>query len=469
MRRGFVLALVVLAGVLAAPAPAAVTIFESDVYYVDPSPSSPGGMLATWSGTPLDISIDGQGFDISPKKLVWANPGSAELNVVKPGGAVDTVELDGLFAPARPSLSPDGSQVAIQATETLVDPEVGPQNLAIYVVGLASGEWRRLTDLPPEPVPGYEVPEWLFPGDRIAYWAADGGCQVIRIVDAVTGDVEVEIKDDGPTGCFTPNESTGPRFHFTASRDGDLILIAGQLQIYDSHTAELLDDVRDETLELLAGAGYVPDERFAGQGGGGTAPLDATFSDNASSIMFDAAVRKVSDGSYGVLVGWIDRAATVLEIAVDPIDVEPSLSNNHNFSQLNPVWLPTYEPDGKIKVSTAKSFADSATANAPPGATRTFLIKLKNLAFAPDSFTVTGPRSFDGLTIKYLAGTRNITDDVTHGRYSTGFIDARRSKTIKLVVTSDRSMVGTTSTLPVRLTSFFSGIKDTATARLRVN
>jgi len=247
-----------------------------------------------------------------------------------------------------PAVSPDGTQVAVQAVETPVNPPAPPQFFTVYVINLADGSWRQLVPKNSNPMTGNELPEWLTTGDAIAHQAIgdyalspDGtGCDIFRIVDATTGAERLTIRNDGTSGCYRPVRGVldGPRFHMTFTRDAKKLLVVGQMRTYDTATGALLSDIHANVLAALAAAGYAPDERFPGQGGGGTFPLDGSFSPDGSQIVFDGAVQK--DGSYGVLLMRINADGTGFTILAGPIDVSPQFSNNHNYSQLNPLWKP---------------------------------------------------------------------------------------------------------------------------------
>ena len=83
--------------------------------------------------------------------------------------------------------------------------------------------------------------------------------------------------------------------------------------------------------------GYQPDTRFPGQANRGTFPLDADFSPDGGHIVFDGAVER--DGTYGVVIFQMTITGDEITPLTGMIDVDPVVSNNHNYSQLNPSWL----------------------------------------------------------------------------------------------------------------------------------
>jgi hypothetical protein len=478
MRRTSVVLLVVLvsAAVLAPSHAANPPVFGGGIYYIEPPLDSPGGTVNKLDGADPDVEMTGQGFDLSPRKLVWTEDG--RVVITYPTGETEDVEVEGLYAIARPSLSPNGRQIAVQATETPFSNETGPEFLTIYVISLATGDWRRLGPIPEQAVPGYEIPEWLPTGNRIAYWAIEDDCQTVRIVDATTGETETTIRDDGPTGCFNPNGSTGPRFHIATSENGKRLLIPGQMQVYDVDTGELVTDLRAEALAGIEAAGYEPDDRYPGQGNAGVFPLDGAFSPDGTELIFDGAVHRLSDDTFGLLLMTINLDGSGFSVLEGPIANDPMWSNNNNFSLLTPLWLPSYQPDAQVKVGasyagnnvynlTGKS--QTASAKAAPGRSKTFYVRIQNDGDAKDSLRIVGAGGIRGFTVKYVAGTKVITSKVLNGTYSVTLAPGA-TKVIKFVVTIKSTTASrTTATWPIRATSSTAGLKDVVKARLTAN
>jgi hypothetical protein len=327
--------------------------FPHGLYIVRPSLQHPGGTLeALEADGPLPVSVEffGSGYDVNDDYVIAAaqptGPGQpGALTLFGADGSRRNIPLTGLFGgPGRPSLSPDGKFVVVQATETPIDPTTPlPKFLTAYVIDLSSGAFRRLVAPGTREVAeGRELPRWFPSGDRILYQTNDfsggsqEGCDVIRVVDAATGQQLMQLGRNGPTGCFTPSPATGPRFHAEPSLDSSLVLVPGQMQIYDAKTFRLIADIRPQVLAGLAAAGYKPDTRFPGQGNGGTFPLDGTFSSDNKRIVFDGAVEK--DGQFGVILCQVNVDGNGFSVLRPPVPVEPRFSNNHNYSQVLPHW-----------------------------------------------------------------------------------------------------------------------------------
>lgn len=336
-----------------APAATARPKFPHGVYIVHPSLQHPGGTLEVLEADgPLPVAVEffGTGYDVSDDFVIGvqqAGPSPQPEVVVRYGadGSRRETPIRGLYGLARPSLSPDGKFVVVQATETPIDPaKPMPLFLTDYIIDLSSGSFRRLVAPGVQEVAeGRELPRWFPSGDRILYQTNDfqngpnmPACDIVRVVDATTGQALLTIGRGGATGCFVPMPSTGPRFHAEVSLDSARILIPGQMQIFDAKTGALQADIRAQALAGLAAAGYKPDGRFPGQGNGGTFPLDGTLSPDNKRIVFDGAVEK--DGAFGVLLCQINVDGSGFAVLRQPIAVNPMFSNNHNYSQVLPRW-----------------------------------------------------------------------------------------------------------------------------------
>jgi len=87
----------------------------------------------------------------------------------------------------RPRLSPDGSRIAVDRSD-----ETNRGDIWIYEIERGTG--TRLSTAPEDET----APEWSPDGSRIAYWAALGEGNVIRIRDSEGGEREDDIPIDGP-------------------------------------------------------------------------------------------------------------------------------------------------------------------------------------------------------------------------------------------------------------------------------
>lgn len=430
---------VLLAG-LVLPGTAAAKVF-SGLLQAEPSLQHPGGVVRSDGDATLAEEMFGQGFDVNPRVLVWADFRSGELVVRSADGTSRRVRPSGLHAIARPSLSPDGTEVVVQATETPVAPGSPPQNLTVYAVNLSSGAFRRLVPPPADPGNGNEVPEWLPGGNAVAYRGAEGECQVVAIVDATSGAERLRIRAGGTSGCFQSSSATGPRFHLTANHDGSRLLVVGQMQTYDSQTGALVSDVRARVLEGLAAAGFAPDNRFPGQGNGGTFPLDGSISYDGQSIYLDGAVRRVSDGATGFVVARVAADGSGFELVKGPYPFEPMFTNGANFSQINPVLVPFF--GGSVHARKAISVRRGRTVRLPVTVTNdgdgsdTFA-----MTYAAKGVGVTGPRSTGALQPDT---TKPLIARITAGRRA-------RLRTVKVTIraTSAKSGEARSSVVLVR-------------------
>src|SRR5439155_23512331 len=130
----------------------------------------PGGTAQLSNGTlPATTSTAGNtGWDLNDHEFVWADHGTNDVHIVSPSGSDRVVHVQGLYAIGRPSLSPDGTKIAVQATETPVQASTPPQFLTVYVIKLGDGTWKQLVPPSSNPRTGNELPEWDPAGGAIA-------------------------------------------------------------------------------------------------------------------------------------------------------------------------------------------------------------------------------------------------------------------------------------------------------------
>lgn len=322
--------------------PSTDTRFPNGLYFVVPSLDHPGGEIQVLNGSlPTPLKFVGTGYDVIPTLAIFTTPDNAALIIARTDGSKQRVEVPGLYRIVRPSLSGDGTKVAVQASETQIAPgDPNPLNDSIYVVDIPAGTSRRIGDIP---IKGdgstqSEQPAFFPSGDRVAYWAASNECLVVKVRNATTGAELLTIARDGTDGCYQPQRGIldGPRFHIAVSADSTKILIPGQMQIYDATTGVLLKDLHKAVLDGLEAVGYQSDSRFSGAAGGGTFPLSGSFSPDGRFIAFDGAVQK--NGVYGQILARIGIDGTDFTVLRALIPVNPSFSNNFNFSQLLPRW-----------------------------------------------------------------------------------------------------------------------------------
>lgn len=299
--------------------------FTSGVYYRLPNTNNPNGILSSLDRelgfTATMLPVD---FDISLDMAVYAN--DSALYFVSSEGNVTKITVNGLYAMARPSLSPDGTMVAVQATDQR--PSGGspdPQSLEIFIVDTDSGSVIAQVSPSEDGLPA-ESPTWFHRSSRLAYstFSADSGVD-IHIVDVTDTSMMRETLTIQDAGWL----------HIAIAPDDSVLLVPVTMRIYDLTDGSLIADLKDETLAGLADSPYTRDTRFTGDLD--NFPLDGSFSPDGQSIVFDGAVTQ--GDSTGMIISTIDRDGTNFHILSDFIPTNPTFSNNNNYSQLNPVWL----------------------------------------------------------------------------------------------------------------------------------
>jgi hypothetical protein len=305
--------------VTATPTPTSTPMprFGPGIYYRQPFLDSPGALLMNLDNILL-ARINVQAFDIRTEAVVYAV--EDKLALVAPDGNLTLINVPGLHQMDRPSFSPDGTKVAIQARETYTEPE----DLNIYIVDLNTGESERISyrDF------NEESPEWFANENKIAYSSFDPQSGVsAHVYDIDLGKEILTIKDAG-------------YIHLAVSPDGDLIFNPILAHLYDANTGALVADLKDKILNALHEQGYTPDSKFHAQADIeadlGSFPMDADFSPDGTEIVLDGAVRK--DGEFGFIIFTMTTTGDNITRLTDIIEVNPAFSNNNNYSQLNPNW-----------------------------------------------------------------------------------------------------------------------------------
>ncbi len=296
------------------------TVFVPGIYYRLPDVNQPAARLAGPGAAAADEPLlPPVGFDIQDD-LVVAPEGDSRLVVYSADGRERSVTLQGLHHVGRPTLSPDGGRVAIQATDYAPLCGCPTDDFNIYVADLADGTWHRLGDLSYNE----ESPEWIPGSNEVAYSSFSPSEGVdLHVRDATTGAERLRVDDAGG-------------IHLAASKDGSRILEPARGLVRDLSDGHLVTDLRDEALAGLRAAGYDTDPGHAGQGNRGTFPLDADWSPDGKSIVFDGLVKGPTSG---LLLFTLGAEGTGFTLHAGPLPANPDFSNGHNFSLTNPHWI----------------------------------------------------------------------------------------------------------------------------------
>lgn len=294
--------------------------FTSGIYYRLPNTSDPSAILSR-IGSPLGFSaqMSPVDFDISASKAVYADDDT--LYIVSPDGRTSPVTVTGLYQMARPTLSHDGSRVAVQATRTAhaAGDAADPSELKIFVVDLADGSWEQIS--PDGTVPN-ESPTWFNQSNRLAYSSFSPTAGVdIHIYDLDKQREVLTIEDAGWHGL-------------AVSKDDGRLLVPNSLKIYDTITGQQIADVNDSLSLGLLGLGY---QVVADAGDADSPFLDGDFSPDDKELVVDVAILR--QGETRSLIVTINLQTNFVKVAAGPLSVNPAFSNNFNFSQVNPLWL----------------------------------------------------------------------------------------------------------------------------------
>ena len=173
---------------------------------------------------------------------------------------------------------------------------------------------------------------------------------------------------------------------------------------------------------------------------------DFACTDNKAGAAIVSCVGTVADGA--AVDTSTDGAKSFTVTLTDTLGRETTLT--HQYSVTAPPPIPLARPDARIRKGTRGTFlgndvyntttGQTARGAARRGRTVTFQVSLQNDAAFSDRFTVTGQRSRNGYSVRYLdrAGT-DITAAVVAGTHRTGSIAPGKAVTITVKVTVRRS------------------------------
>jgi hypothetical protein len=131
--------------------------------------------------------------------------------------------------------------------------------------------------------------------------------------------------------------------------------------------------------------------------------------------------------------------------------------------------LPQYRPDGRVRLSTVTALSGNDVYNttgtdqtvsttAGRGVLRTFVLSVQNDGAVSDSYTLRGPGSSTGFTVRYFAGTTNITTAVVNGTYRMNGVAPGAARSIQMRVTvGSGAAIGSQKSSPVTATSAGTG------------
>jgi len=254
-------------------------------------------------------------FDIHNDQVVITD-NMHTINIYKPDGQTSSVNVQDIYFIGRASLSPDGKRVAVQASESSAQLD----DLNIYIVNLTDGKHQRISFIPFNE----ESPEWFNTSNKIAYvsFSPQDGFLVIHVYDADQKKEVLAIANAGGS-------------QIAVSEDDKKILDPVRLKIYDAETGNIITDLKPNVVAGLNKSGYRISTKFPGQANLGTFALDGDFSKDGKHIVMDGAVTK--NGVEQILMFTVSSDGLNFTV-LNTTNVDPSFSNNNNFSQLNPTW-----------------------------------------------------------------------------------------------------------------------------------
>src|SRR5215217_1570474 len=163
--------------------------------------------------------------------------------------------------------------------------------------------------------------------------------------------------------------------------------------------------------------------------------------------------------------GWFSRAA----LASGVIATSGGGATFPATWDMFEIQLPQYRPDAQVRLSTAASYVgnnvynatgtnQAATVTTAAATSRTFTVNVQNDGAVSDSYVLRGPGNSTGFTVRYLAGTTDITTAVVNGTYTLSGVAAGAARSISMQVTVGAgAAVGSVKSSLVTATSTHSG------------
>lgn len=298
----------------------AASVFPRGMYYRVPNLVDPSAVLTHQTELFVqDITMSPVDFDVQAQQAIY--PNDSRLVIVAPDGTERSVTATGIYQIARPSLSPDGTRVAVQATATK-HPDgqaANPSELKIFVVDLRTGSTQQVSSSGLVP---NESPTWFNQSDRILYstFSAAEGVDV-HVYDLDLGKIVLTVQDIGWHGI-------------AVSKDDQLFFVPNSMRTYSVSTGALVSDLKAKVTAGILALGFTLQTSV---GDSGSPFLDGDWSLDGKQLVFDVAV--IQDGRRGVVIFTVATDGTNVLSVSELIPVNPVFSNNLNYSQLNPIWL----------------------------------------------------------------------------------------------------------------------------------
>ncbi len=291
--------------------PSAAARYQPGIYYQLPNSNEHTASLVRLNGSSSLQRTPGNGFDIRKDLMVFGDPDGIIL--VKPDGTSRRLAT-GLFYIDRPSFSPDGKKIAVQASSTYSEGPI-PNGLGIFVVDLQTGTTEKISTLDYN----QENPVWFPHQNKIAYGSY-----------SPTVGIRIHIYDyDAKKEIIQFDQKA---FHQAVSPDGKLLFNTLMARLYYSENGTQIADLKTKIIQGIGKLGYVVDTRYPGQANLGTLSLSSVFSQDGKNILFDGAVEK--NGRYGIVVFNMTIQSGELTAMTGLIADNPDYTNKHNYSPL---------------------------------------------------------------------------------------------------------------------------------------
>lgn len=290
--------------------------FPAGIYYRQPNETKPIAQLKSLNPAfKQTIELPPGSFDIRKDRLIYGD--GSKIWLVNSKGDKKSQAVKNLYSISRPSFSPDGKKVAVQASETK---DLPPKSLHVYILDLRNGKSQRIDNTRNNTI----SPKWFKRDDRIAYVSAGSEGSDIHVYDLAKRKELYTIKKAGGS-------------HLAISPDGKYIASFGVKKIFSASDGKQVADLVDTLVAYLLKEGFKADNRFATFTNQGSFVLDGSFSPDGKYLVFDGAI--LQGASYGDIMYQINYKADEFKVLSPLLPTNPDFTANNNYSQLNPLWL----------------------------------------------------------------------------------------------------------------------------------
>ena len=235
-------------------------------------------------------------------------------------GAIASIEETGA---TRADFSPDANTIVYQS---------GTTEINLWKASYDGSSITQLTNVASGN--NAEWPYFVSQTGQVLFFATYG-LHRRHLIDADGSNEQVIAAPGGDTVSHLGMKADGSEFVNPDNLTSYMISTGAVGTITDlKHTTTLLSQLSSLGFE------EVPVSFASGQGGNGTFALSVDWSEDGEKLVFDALVKERATELKGVAIFTFDLTENKLSLVYGPEPLEPSRTNNYNYSIHTPKWIP---------------------------------------------------------------------------------------------------------------------------------